>query len=316
MEREEFVEFVERILRRIGFKTLKLNFRGGCFNLVATRSLLLLFIKALANIDKFSEEQAEDLKRLAKLFKASPILVGLRTKNYEMEDGIVYERFGIYAVTPGTLYSMFAEGEPPLIMAERGGFYVRIDGKRLKDLREKHGYSLSELANILGVSRKSLQRYEKGDSMVTLEVALRLEEVFDEALVKPINVLKAKFDEISLSSKPETTLEREVFERLERIGMEVVKVKTAPFNAITTEEEDNIELLTGIDEKKTEKTLRRAELVSQMAEIVGSEGMFVLKRARIEVVNKVPILPTRVLEEVRDADELLEIINELKEAKS
>lgn len=84
MERNELVNFVEGILKRIGFRTMKLEFRGGCFDLVATRQLLLLFIKALANIDKFSEEQAEDLKKLAKLFKASPLLVGLRSKNAEL----------------------------------------------------------------------------------------------------------------------------------------------------------------------------------------------------------------------------------------
>ncbi|HII60768.1 transcriptional regulator [Pyrococcus horikoshii] len=312
MERNELVNFVEGILKRIGFRTMKLEFRGGCFDLVATRQLLLLFIKALANIDKFSEEQAEDLKKLAKLFKASPLLVGLRSKNAELEDGVVYERFGIYAITPGTLYSMFAEGEPPLIIAERGGFYVRIDGKKLKALREEHGYSITELAGILGISRKSLQRYEKGESVVSLEVALRLEEVFDEPLVKPIDVLRARLKDVTLTSEPDNILEKEVFEKLRKLGMSVVKIKTAPFNAITKEEEDDIELLTGIDERKTGRTLKRAELVSQMAEVVGSDGVFVVKKARMEVVRNVPILPKKLLEEIKDADELLELIRDLK----
>ncbi|AEC51324.1 hypothetical protein PNA2_0406 [Pyrococcus sp. NA2] len=316
MERSELVNFVEDILKRIGFETLKLEFRGGCFDLVATRRLLLLFIKALANIDKFSEEQAKDLKKLAKLFRASPLLVGLRSKNSELEDGVVYERFGIYAITPGTLYSLFAEGEPPLIMAERGGFYVKIDGRKLKMLREEHGYTLAELARILGISRKSLQRYEKGESVVSVEVALRLEEIFDEPLVKPIDVLKARLEDVSLTSEPESALEREVFDRLRKLGMSVVKIKNAPFNAITKEEEDEIELLTGIDERKTGKTLRRAELVSQMVEVIGSEGIFVLKKAKAGVIKSVPILPKDMLEEVRDVDELLEIIKELKKAKS
>ncbi|MFA4668470.1 transcriptional regulator [Pyrococcus kukulkanii] len=308
----ELANVVEKILKNIGFETARFTFRGGCFDLVATRRLLLLFIKTLTNIDKFTEEQAEDLKKLAKLFRASPLLVGLKTKNLELEDGVVYERFGIYAITPGTLYSMFAEGEPPLIMAERGGFYVKIDGEKLRKLREERGYTLAELATYVGVSRKSLQRYEKGEAVVSLEVALRLEEIFDEALVKPVDVLRARLEDVSLGSKPESKLEKEVFEELHKLGMDVVKIRRAPFNAVGKEEDEEIKLLTGIDEKKTSATLKRARLVSQITEFIGSEGMFVLENARAEVISKIPVIPKRVLEDVRDVDELFEIIKELK----
>ncbi|AFK23302.1 transcriptional regulator [Pyrococcus sp. ST04] len=312
----ELAAIVEKILNRIGFRTARFTFRGGCFDLVATRQLLLLFIKTLTNIDKFTEDQAEDLKKLAKLFQASPLLVGLRTKNIELEDGVVYERFGIYAITPGTLYSLFAEGEPPMIVAERGGFYVKIDGEKLKELREKYGYTLAELASYVGVSRKSLQRYEKGEALVSLDVAIRLEEIFDEPIAKPVDILRAKLEGVELTSQPENELEKEVFERLHRIGMNVVKIKRAPFNAVGKEEEEKIRVLTGIDEKKTETTVRRARIVGQITEFVGTEGMFVLKKTKAEVVSHVPILPKKVLEEVRDVDELIEIIKELRSSKS
>ncbi len=48
--------------------------------------------------------------------------------------------------------------ELPAIFAERGGLYVRVNGPLLKRLREEHGYSINELAQLLGVSRKSLMQ--------------------------------------------------------------------------------------------------------------------------------------------------------------
>nr|WP_048058325.1 transcriptional regulator [Pyrococcus yayanosii] len=315
MEKEKLINIVEGVLRRTGFRTARFNFRGGCFDLVASRYLLLLFIKTLVNIDAFTEEQAEDLKKLAKLFKASPLLVGLRTKNVELEEGVVYERFGVYAVSPETLYSLFVENEPPLIMAERGGFYVRIDGERLRRLREEHGYTLGELANLVGISRKSLQKYERGEGSVSLEVAIRLEEVFDEPIAKPIDILAARLEDVELEARPETKLEQEIFERLRRIGMGVVKIKRAPFNAVSKEEEEDIRLLTGIDERKTGSTVRRARLVGEITKVVGSEGLFILKDVKAEVVSEVPLLPKRVLEEVRDVDELIEVIEELRRSR-
>ncbi|WP_297549209.1 transcriptional regulator [Thermococcus sp.] len=309
MERERLIKTVEAILRSAGYKTARLEFRGSCFDIVASRLVLLLFIKVVSNIDTVTEEQAEDLKRLAKLFNASPIIVGLRSKNAELEEGVVYERFGIYALRPETLYDVFMNNELPAIFAERGGLYVRINGQLLKELRERHGYSINELAGLLGVSRKTLLNYERGEQAVSLDVAIRLEELFDEPLAEPIDVLNAKV-EAKLDVKPESPLEKEVFERLKHLGLGLVKVKKAPFNAVSKGEEFRI--LTGIDEKKTRSTLKRAEMVAEVGKIINSDGVFILEKTRTEVVKEVPLIPKESLKEVKDADELIEMIEELK----
>lgn len=309
MERERLIKTVEAILRGAGYRVARLDLKGSCFDLVASRLFLLLFIKATVNIDTITEEQAEDLKRLAKFFKASPLIVGLRSKSGEFEEGVVYERFGIYALRPETLYDALLNNELPAVFAERGGLYVRINGELLRELREKHGYSVNELAQLLGVSRKSLLNYERGEQAVSLDVAIQLEEIFDEALAEPIDILRAKV-EADLNVKPETPLEREVFERLKKLGLGLVKVKKAPFNAISTE--DDIRLLTGIDERKTRSTIKRAEMVAEVGRIVNSGGVFILEKTKAEVVSEVPLIPKESLEEVKDADELIELIDKLK----
>ncbi|WP_457751712.1 transcriptional regulator [Thermococcus sp.] len=309
MEREKLIRTVESILRSTGYKTARMEFKGSCFEIVASRLLLLLFIKVSTNIDSVTEEQAEDLKRLATFFKASPLIVGIRTKNGELEEGVVYERFGIYALSPETLYDILVENELPAIFAERGGFYVRINGRLLKNLREKHGYSINELAQILGVSRKSLLNYERGEQAVSLDVAIRLEELFDEPLAEPLDVLHSRV-EANLDIIPDTPLEREVFERLKYLGLGVIKVKKAPFNAVSRD--DEFKILTGIDEKKTRSTIKRAEMVTEVSKIVNSDGVFILQKTKTEVVGEVPLIPKKSLEEVRDADELIELIEGLK----
>ncbi|WP_456365625.1 transcriptional regulator [Thermococcus sp.] len=309
MEREKLVKAVERIFRTAGFKTSRVELRGGCFDIAASSSLFLLFVKVVTNVDTVGEEQAEDLKRLAKLFRATPMIVGLKTKNSELEEGVVYERFGVYTLSPRTLSMVLLEGELPAIFAERGGLYVRVNGELLKSLRERHGYSVNELAGLLGVSRKSLLNYERGEQAVSLDVAIRMEELFDEPVAEPINVLRAEV-EADLSSKPENPLEKEVFTRLESLGLGVVKVKRAPFNALS--KENHFTILTGIDERKTRSTVRRAEMVAEVGRIVNSDGMFILKKTRTEVVGEVPLIPKESLDEIRDVDELMNLISELK----
>lgn len=309
MERERLIRTVEAILRGTGYRTARMDFRGSCFDVVASGLFLLLFIKVATNIDTVTEEQAEDLKRLSRFFRASPLIVGVKTKNTELEEGVVYERFGIYALRPETLYDILVENELPAIFAERGGFYVRINGELLRELREKHGYSVNELARILGVSRKSLINYERGEQAVSLEVAVRLEELFDEPLAEPIDVLHSAV-EARLDVTPETPLEREILERLRNLGLGVVKVRKAPFNAVT--KEDEFSILTGIDERKTRSTVRRAEMVAEVGRIINSDGVFILEKTRTEVVGEVPLIPKERLKEIRDADELIEMIEGLK----
>ncbi len=309
MDRERLIRTVEAVLKGTGYKTARMEFRGSCFDLVASGLFMLLFIKVATNIDTVTEEQAEDLKRLARFFNASPLIVGIKTKNSELEEGVVYERFGIYALRPETLYDVLVENELPAVFAERGGFYVRINGALLKRLREERGYSINELAQLLGVSRKSLINYERGEQAVSLEVAIRLEELFDEPLAEPIDVLHSRV-EANLNVNPETPLEKEIFDRLKKLGLGVVKVKKAPFNAVSRE--DEFRILTGIDQRKTRSTVKRAEMVAEVGKIINSDGVFILEKTRTEVVGEVPLIPKESLEEVKDADELIDLIEELK----
>jgi putative transcriptional regulator len=73
MDRERLIRTVEAILRGTGYKTARMEFKGSCFDIVASRLFVLLFIKVTTNIDTVTEEQAEDLKRLASFFRASPV---------------------------------------------------------------------------------------------------------------------------------------------------------------------------------------------------------------------------------------------------
>ncbi len=49
-----------------------------------------------------------------------------------------------------------------------------IDGKRLRELREEHGYSRRELAEKIDVAERQLVRYEQGDNDATADVLARI----------------------------------------------------------------------------------------------------------------------------------------------
>lgn len=55
-------------------------------------------------------------------------------------------------------------------------------GARLKDLRKQHGYTQKALAEILGLERSAIGKYEAGAAMPTDETKLRLAKLFNVSM--------------------------------------------------------------------------------------------------------------------------------------
>ena len=94
---------VLRALERAGYECFVPLERKSCFDIAARSNKQVLFIKTLSNIDSLREEQANDLMALANSLGATALLVGERSKVYDLEDGLVYERYGLQCVTTSTL---------------------------------------------------------------------------------------------------------------------------------------------------------------------------------------------------------------------
>ncbi|MBN1109555.1 MAG: helix-turn-helix domain-containing protein, partial [Methanomassiliicoccales archaeon] len=187
MQRDELIRSVRELLLRSGFKaSLPLRLRSIAFDIVARRDQSLLLVKVLTNIDAFSKENAEELKVLAEALEGSVMLIGERSGSGELEQGIVYSRFDIPIVSYSTLKDLLMEDEPPFIFAAPGGLYVRLDSSLLHRLREERGVSLGTLAEVAGVSRRTIQMYETGMGAM-IDAALRLEDFLGKPIVVPVD---------------------------------------------------------------------------------------------------------------------------------
>ncbi|HYC92758.1 MAG TPA: helix-turn-helix transcriptional regulator [Thermoanaerobaculia bacterium] len=59
---------------------------------------------------------------------------------------------------------------------------VREFGVRLTQFRERQHLSMTQLANLLGIDYMQISRYEKGQSLPSLETAMRLAKVLQVSL--------------------------------------------------------------------------------------------------------------------------------------
>src|SRR2546429_7741199 len=238
MKRDRVLDETRRGLAKTGFFLSRPHGeRGLCFDLVARRDDTLLIVKVFQNVDALSKETAQEIKAIARTLEGSPLVVGERSGTGGLEDGVVYSRFGLPILCRSTLLEFLEEGVPPFLFSAPGGLYVRLDATALRRMRDERGLSLGALAEIAGVSRRTIQMYLEGMA-ATLDVAMRLEDVLSESLALPVDPF-AFVDDVTSAPDPALRLEgfeRELFQRLQRLRYDVRPTVRSPLPALSTHE--------------------------------------------------------------------------------
>jgi len=104
MSRDDLINTTRAILAKGGFDiSPMMSLRSVCFDVVGRKGDTLLIIKILSNVDAFSRENAEEMKVLAEMLHACPLLIGERSSSGLLEPGIVYSRFNIQIISNETL---------------------------------------------------------------------------------------------------------------------------------------------------------------------------------------------------------------------
>ncbi len=268
MNRQDLITNVRNTLNKSGFYlSEETDTRHISFDVVARRDEKLLFVKVLTNVDSFNTNNATELKTLSHLLDGVPLLVGLKSTAKPVEHGVLYLRHSVGIMSPQTLYDYLIEGVPPMVYSAPGGFYVRIDGVKLGNIRNARGVSLGELAQAAGVSRKAIQLYENGMAP-TLESAMAMEDLLETNLIMPLDPFT--YDEEAVEVRTQLDLldgvEKEVLQRLTQGGYEVVPTHKCPFNALTLDTNDAMLTAVGGYDMRTKYRLQSIANISKVTE--------------------------------------------------
>ena len=316
--KNDLIARVIEILQEAGF-IVSSRCKAKSFDLAARRGDLILLVKVLYNIDGLSEEIAGSIKRAAFSLLASPVVVGERKGSFFLEDDVVYRRHGIPAININTLYDYFIAGVRPYVYSATGGLYVNINGELMRIAREKKNLSLGDIASRLGVSRRSVSKYEGGGVSTTINIALKLEEILDTVLIEPLEFLANEREE---PLPPEVTeagiddatsdLERSILGMMEEIGFEIFTTTHAPFNAVSLSQSSNesIRILTGIS-KYTQQVIKRARILSSLSTVTNTHSVFVVNGnvKRVQIDHTV-LMEKEELKKIRDPEEFTCVIKE------
>ncbi len=300
------LESVVKILLKADFNVADLaETKPRCFDIVARKDDLILILKVLYNVDSLKPEAAEEMKKLTKILEASPMVIGERFKFDFLERGVVYTRYGLPVINLATFYDFIVEGIPPYVYSAPGGYYVKLDSEKIREAREKLGISIGEMAKLLGVSRRTIKKYEEGTD-TSLPIAAKIEEILGTFAIKQIDLLNFVDQEIEEEEVNFEGREGEILDQLRIIGLSVYPVRQAPFDAISRVEERQI--LTGI--KQVREIEKRARLLGKISEALETKAAYITDRDCKRRVDSVIFVLREELYSVSSPKDFISLLRE------
>ncbi|MCI4322771.1 MAG: helix-turn-helix domain-containing protein [Thermoplasmata archaeon] len=330
-ERERSIQEVQDLLTKAGFLVTDAHaIRPSSFDLMARRDAQLLILKVLKNIDAIAPEESKRLQELQRLLGAGLLVIGQTSGGTPLRAGVVYTRYEIPIVALDTLREFLLRGIPPFLVSSPGGIFARVDGARLREIREERQLSLGALASVAGVTRRTIQLYEDGGG-AEITIVERIEEYLREPIASPVELFPTEGSSpesappagesrgsTSAGSPPRSKLaptgdplRDTVMRRLDIMGWNVVVTVRCPFDSFShggPEEPEEI-LLTSVGTLRTAR--HRAEILQGLARVIEGRAMFVTRETTgRDTVDGMPLVSVAELMRHRDAGDLLDLLAE------
>ncbi len=307
--REEIREVIDTAVRN---HATAFN-HGYCFDSVISDEgdKIRIVIKFSNSIDDVWPEALAELRRISFILRCAPLLVGERTRKQPIQDGVVYSRGDVAAINLTTLQRMLVKRILPYLRIRKGGFYVKLDCQQLREQREARSLSRGDIAEEIGVSRRTVYNYERGKMNPTVEIAARLEELFEAPLIEPIYPLRFSdsIQDEPVIGQPEKTswLSQKVEMMFSRLGLDSTITSGAPFDMLTSLHNNVVlsclkQKIKLIDERRLEFLARLSEVLNEHSAIITSE------EPSTKSVEGVPVVSTKELMSIKNPTELIALI--------
>ena len=216
---------------------------------------------------------------------------------------------------------MIVYDEYPEILADRGGYYVQINGNVLKEYREEYNLSLKDLADLAHVSRATMYKYENGMVRANTETAMLLEEILNTKITLDIDLFEPYQEDIKLKADTSNLNQTQGTnaQNLAKLGFGVVSTNKSPFDAlakaeIATRKKEQTPLIANLnvqDDQNTKTLKKMAISLKDLSLVTSSDSFFVLNDDKIkDSIDGIPVIKSWEMKEFENSKEFLKLIKE------
>lgn len=310
-ERAETLDATESIFKRAGFQiSERCVSRPSCFDLAVRRKAQLTLVKVPTSIGSIQINIASELKRISGYYSAAPLFIGEKSREKPIEDDTVYSRYDIYTINLKTLEDIACRGMYPLVEAGPGGYYVKLDGDKIRKRRQKLGLSVGKLAEMVGMSRRTLYGYEKGMAKASVSSAYKLEWILGIPLVQPVTVLQPEPKGRGFLAAAKRAIIRNRFlksilKKFAYFNLDVAPTERAPFDFVAHFPGKNLNVIGGVTDRNEYDVDRRAKEIISVCDVVKAHPVFITD-GLMPPNNEIPLIRYRDLMETRCPKELID----------
>jgi putative transcriptional regulator len=307
MERSEILGATERILEKAGFRLSQRCYsRPCCFDIAAQGEKKLIFLKIHANIGNTYLNDVAELQKISGCFSALPLIVGEKMRRKPLEDDTVYTRYDVCAINAKTLEDMFLRGVDPLVEAGPGGYYIKLDGTLIRKRRQELGLSVGELAEMVGISRRTLYGYENEMAKASVSAAYKLEWILGAAVVQTKDVFQGP-EMVCFLAKARHIIAKHrrlkaVFRKFSQFDFKVTFTGRAPFDFIARCPEKGLKIIGGVADYGERNLGQRIREVKSLGEVIGAHAVFISYEGSQD--EGVPLICHKVFNKMECAEEL------------
>ena len=308
----EKVKAAESILREGGFTVSQMCCsRPSCFDIAARKKESLIFIKVQSDIGCVSPYDSLELRIISEQVSAASLFISEKTREKPLEDDTVYSRYNVVAITPKTFKNIVLKGIYPLIQAGPGGYYVEIDGEAIKRRRQELGLSVGEVAEKIGISRRTLYGYERDMAKASVTVAYNLLCTLGIPVAKPVNIFEAhKSQRKTLMARARRIITRNrllqrIFRKL--AGYNIVAVRKAPFDFVITVPEENMKIIGGVANGKEQALNRRVEEILSLSKVVQAHPVLVTDGQKLRLDGEISYVKSEEISKIKSPEDLCKL---------
>lgn len=311
------LENVTTILQRTGYSIIILPpMKKACFDIIAKKKDSTLIIKISPYIDSFTRDNAYELNKVARFLDASPLIIGIKGRRFdEIDEGLVLLRYGIPVISPDTFLSLMVHKLKPLVICNRGGYYVIINRNILRKARIDKNLSYGDLAKLVGVSRRTIYEYEHSINPPP-DVAARLEEILETPIVQGVQIFELATpleERENYNIQSMTDLKEEVSNLLKELGiLSQFWMTAAPFDAFGIHQNNDkiqsgLNVLVCVEEDENIKSItQRATITQGIASLTKRRAIMVVEEEKEdEPYSNIPTFTVEELKQMKRAFELV-----------
>ena len=260
-----------------------------CFDLLARKQNKILLIKVLEDANAVSKDYTYAMNTISSYIGAVPVIIAEKAGN-KLEDNILYTRFNLYTLNFNTFVNSI-KNKFPFVKRTQAGFTVSIAGNKLRKKRQEKGYSFNYLSKKVGVTSRMIDKYEKGNSEITINKAMKIYDIFGHQVFNEINIFSG-------NNKIESNYKSDFSKKYIDLGFEASDTNKSPFDIIA--KKDNELILTGIGDKE------RPDF-SSLSKLLDADNLVIFNKKK---PKDVPAITKEEFLEFEKANQLIKFLKE------